>query len=386
MKQKYKLETITPVHIGSGETLNHIDGYYANGRWYHIDLDKVLAHPNADINALTSEMGQRDFRWGRYLKQRNMVATEFAAYSLLCAQDPETTDIRESIKSIRNRPYIPGSSIKGAIRTMLLSDLIYENEQQFDKSSAYLNREIEGGPPSKRRQRYPAQEIEKLGFGNDPSHDLLRALQISDTEPLESDSLAIEMAWTVTLNRQNELVQKIDNGTEYKNFVEVIQAKQRLDFTLKIDDFLFREREVTRLNFSDLQEKTLRDFADVCHFKTQMLLEDERDFYAEHNFTEIANLYDQLFGLNNSLTEGAFMLPIGWGTGYHTNTVTNLFTDGDDAPINSMRLRRHYRLGASRSQRDYYDDRAFPKTRRILYRRQNPVAPLGWIKISPEKV
>ena len=45
MKQQYQLQTVTPVHIGSGETLNHIDGYYANGRWYPIDLDKVLEHP-----------------------------------------------------------------------------------------------------------------------------------------------------------------------------------------------------------------------------------------------------------------------------------------------------------------------------------------------------
>ena len=59
MKQKYQLQTLTPVHIGSGETLNQIDGCYADGRWYHIDLERVLAHPSTDLNALTSEMSQR---------------------------------------------------------------------------------------------------------------------------------------------------------------------------------------------------------------------------------------------------------------------------------------------------------------------------------------
>ena len=49
MKQKYQLETLTPVHIGTGNTLNFMDGCYANGRWYHIDLDKVLEHPATDI-------------------------------------------------------------------------------------------------------------------------------------------------------------------------------------------------------------------------------------------------------------------------------------------------------------------------------------------------
>ena len=85
MKQTYKLETITPIHIGSGETFNHIDGYYDKNKWHRIDLDKVLAHPNVDINALTSEMSQRNFRWSDYFSRHNMNAADLSTYSLLCA-------------------------------------------------------------------------------------------------------------------------------------------------------------------------------------------------------------------------------------------------------------------------------------------------------------
>ena len=257
MKQTYLLETITPVHIGSGETLNHINGYFANGRWHYIDLDKVLAHPNVNLNALTSEMSQRDFRWKRYLQRQNMNPSDLSVYNALCAQSPETTDIREAIKSIGHRPYIPGSSIKGAMRTMLLSDMINndENKELFHKSAVHLNEELEKGPHRNPRRDTPAKQIESDAFGKDPNHDILRALQIGDTEPLASQKLAIEMAWTVTLNNNNQLVQKVDNGTEYKNFVEVIQAKQQLSFTLKIDEWLFREREKTLLEFSDFARK-----------------------------------------------------------------------------------------------------------------------------------
>lgn len=386
MKQKYQLETLTPVHIGTGNTLNFMDGCYANGRWYHIDLDKVLAHPNTDIDTLTSEMAQRDFRWQRYLQNYNTDLSELSAYSLLCAQSPETTDIREAIKSVGYRPYIPGSSIKGAIRTALLSDLInnVENERLFKGSSQHLNREIEKGTPPRLRQEYPAQKIEKSAFGNEPTHDLLRALQVSDTELLESDTLAIETAWTVTLNQNNQLDQKIEGNTEYKNFVEVIQGGKAFSFSIKIDDLLFRDREKDHLNFSNLQEKTLQEIAEVCNFETQMLMRDEQEFFNEYNFTEIANLYDKFIALNDSLTEGVFMLQIGWGTGYHSNTVTASFTEGEEAPVDLMKLRERYRLGRSRSnQRQPYDNRKFPKTRRILYRGQNPIAPLGWVKISP---
>ena len=385
MKQKYKLEIITPVHIGSGETLNHIDGYYANGRWYRIDLDKVLALPNADINALTSEMSRHNFRWNNYFSQHNMNPLELSDYSLRCQQNPEGTDIREAIKSVGNHPYIPGSSIKGAIRTMLLSDLIKneKNKRIFNNSSTHLNREIDKGPPGRRRE-YPAKQIEESVFGRDPNRDLLRALQVGDTELLKSDALAIEMVWTVTLNRGNELVQKIDNGKEYKNYVEVIQGVKFLNFTIKIDNLLFRDHEKERLNFNDLQEKTLREIADVCKFETNLLMQDEQEFFDYYDFSQIANKYDELIDQNKGLTGGAFMLQIGWGTGYHSNTVTSSFTQGDEAPIDLMELRERYRLGKSHSnQQKPYDSREFPKTRRILYQGQNPIAPLGWVKISP---
>ena len=187
----------------------------------------------------------------------------------------------------------------------------------------------------------------------------------------------------MTLNQNSELVQKIDRGREYKNFVQQIQAGQRLTFTLKIDDLLFREREKKRLGFNDLQQETLQDIVEVCRSATDQLMRGERDFFSYYRFPEVANIYDKLISLNNTLPEGAFLLQIGWGTGHHANTVTALFTEDTAAPVDSMDLRERFRLGESRSQRGRYDEREFPKTRRILYRGQNPIAPLGWVKISP---
>ena len=200
--------------------------------------------------------------------------------------------------------------------------------------------------------------------------------------------------WTVTLNGNNQLVQKIDRGQEYKHFVQQFQAQQRLTFTIKIDDFLFRDREKKRLRYSDSQEATLRDIAEVCRSDANALMKRELAFYDDYSFSEIANAYDKLIRTNEKLPEGAFLLQIGWGTGYHANTVTNTLTsiiadDADADPTEDedfwMDLRERFRLGQSRSQRDSYDPRAFPKTRRILYRGRNPIDPLGWVKVSPIK-
>ena len=383
MKQKYQLQTITPVHIGTGETLNFMDGCYTNGRWYHIDLDKVLAHPSTDLNALTSEMSQRGFRWERYLQQHNTDLSELSAYNLSCLQNPEDVEIREAIKTIGDRPYIPGSTLKGAIRTALLGEVLSESDDIYRESLSRLETLIDQGPRGNPRREQPAQRIENLAFGKDPNRDLLRALHVSDTMPVDSDTLEIGLAWTVTLDPNDRLVQKIDRGREYKNFVQHIQTGQRLTFTLKIDEILFREQEKTRLDFNPLQEKVLRDIAEVCRSATDALMRSEQDFFDYYHLPEIANIYDRLIVENNKLPEGEFLLQIGWGTGYRANTVASLYTEDEEPPIDWMDLRERFRLGESRSQRGYYDEREFPKTRRISYRGQNPIAPLGWVKISP---
>ena len=395
MKQKYQLETITPVHIGTGETLNFMDGCYANGRWYHIDLDKVLAHPSTDLNALTSEMAQRDFRWERYLRQHGSDLSELSAYSFLCPQSPEEVEIREAIKTVHNQPYIPGSTLKGAIRTRLLWDIVNnEDEEHYEQSLDYLKALSNKGPRGNQEKNQPARRIENFAFGKDPNHDLLRALQISDTKSLESDVLEIGMVWTVTLNQGNQLEEKINRGREYRNFVQQLRSGQHLTFTLKIDELLFREREKARLDFNELQIDAVQNIADVCHWVTADLIERERNFFNVHNLPEIADVYDRLIHCNDNLPKGAFLLQIGWGTGYHTSTITPLFLPDENSdeeldegnPMDKesfTNLRKRFKLGESRSQRGHYDERKFPKTRRILYRGQNPIAPLGWVKISP---
>ncbi len=384
MKQKYQLQIITPVHIGSGETLNHIDGCYANDRWYHIDLDKVLAHQSTDLNALTSEMAQRDFRWERHLREHNADLSELSAYSLACSQSPEEVEIREAIMTSGYHPFIPGSTLKGAIRTALLGEILSESDDIYGKSLNQLENLIDQGSRGNPRREQPAKGIESLAFGRDPNRDLFRALQVSDTMPLGTNSLEIGMAWTVTLNQNSQLVQKIERGREYKNFVQQFQSGQHLTFTLKIDELLFRAREKKRLGFSDLQENTLRDIAEVCRSATHQLICREQDFFGYYNLSEIADFYDRLIQENKLLPEGAFLLQIGWGTGYYSNTVTALFTEDEVSSDNlEMDLRERFKLGESRSRRGQYDDREFPKTRRILYRGRNPIAPLGWVKISP---
>ena len=122
------------------------------------------------------------------------------------------------------------------------------------------------------------------------------------------------------------------------------------------------------------------ELAEACNFVAKGLADAEAKFYDYYRLPELANFYESLSDRIENLGGGGFVLPIGWGTGYRAKTVTELLTGDDDDLM--MRLRRHYRLGESRSRRGYYDDE-FPKTRRVLYDGQTPMSPLGWVQITP---
>lgn len=380
---KYQLKTITPVHIGTGETLSQIDGFYNKGRWHRIDIDTVLAAvPESELNRLTIAMGQRNFQWGRYLPTNQ----PSASYTLPCFEDPRETEIREAIKDAFGRPVLPGSSIKGAIRTALLWGFIDDNnleaQEAFKYSVNYLKEQLRRKP----NRSWAGQSIERRVFGKDPNHDLMRVMQVSDTAPLPIEALEMGLAWTVTLNRDGELVQKREGNREYKTFVEQIRSGQTFAFSIKIDKSLFHPREKHELGFSAQQEQVLcEELAEACNCVAEYLANEEAGFYDYYRLPELANFYESLLNQITNLPDGGFCLPIGWGAGYRAKTVTELLTGGDNDEEDNdlmMKLRRYYRLGKSRSGQDYYDDE-FPKTRRVLYDRQRPKSPLGWIQITP---
>jgi CRISPR-associated protein Csm5 len=376
---KYELKTITPIHIGTGERLSQIDGFYDNGRWHRIDIDAVLAaSPESELNRLTIAMGQRGFQWQKYLPTDQ----PFARYVLPCPEEPQETEIREAIKNAFSRPMIPGSSIKGAIRTALLWDLISGDNQEAQEAFEYSVNDLKAQLRQKPNRSWAGQRIERRVLGKDPNHDLMRAVQVSDTAPIAVEALEMGVAWTVTLNREDQLVQKREGNREYKTFVEQIQAGQTLEFSIKIDKSLLRQREKRELGYSERQERVLcDDLAGVCNWVAEGLAKDESNFFGAYYLDEIASFYDTLLERIENLPDGAFILPVGWGTGYRAKTVIELLTEGENDLM--MNLRQHYRLGESRSRRDYYHDE-FPKTRRVLYHGQRPKSPLGWVQITPK--
>src|SRR5690606_2029878 len=104
----------------------------------------------------------------------------------VCSSDLRGAEIQEQIKDPWDRPYIPGSSLKGALRTAIAF-------------VGAAQRKIQINPAEFRRDsRFAAQPLEQkilnaanVPPGKVPNYDLLRALQISDTTPADRPELRL---------------------------------------------------------------------------------------------------------------------------------------------------------------------------------------------------
>ena len=93
-------------------------------------------------------------------------------------------EVGEFVKDAYGCPYVPGSSFKGMLRTVLLSALIEEGPEAF----------LQGYPQNGgwRRDKDAAAGIERQAFrGGDPRavSDIMRFVSVSDSDPLDAGDL-----------------------------------------------------------------------------------------------------------------------------------------------------------------------------------------------------
>jgi len=151
-------------------------------------------------------------------------------------------DVSLFVKDAQGMPYIPGSSIKGALRTAMLTYQIYSKEQKQDKIREARSKEWE----QEAKQCYKAQDIKRnLTQGTrrfeaewlnrlnlpgtkkgDMANSVMRGIAVSDSTPIEKTQLM--------------LAQKIDCSTKGNEqalplFRECLRPGTSCQFTITID-------------------------------------------------------------------------------------------------------------------------------------------------------
>lgn len=359
-----QIETITPLHVGSGKLYRRgIDFDLQKNQLLFYDTPKVHARiaraGNAAITRYETELLsehpslQKFFRavgWKdhEFLRHRLSVSTKFIR------------DVKGQMKTGLGVPIIPGSSLKGALRTAMLSDYFDEHPEQ--KESLFRLRN-----PNK--QKADRRIIEAV-FGDDPNHDVMRQVNVSDVE-FAKDALSLfelkvanlthdGYGFLNTFKKQNEHPDKWKMATSI--VAEAVKpGTQSQTFTLAFDGFLEENHHKV---FGKKQIPLKGDFFGAVDYHYRVLARKEHDFFAEHGMDEAARFYQQNI-LDREFGDTEVLIRVGWGGGWK-------FMTGDWLSVQQLQqVRRQYRLGKK-------DHSVFPKSRRLAIENNFPSVPLGW--------
>ncbi len=258
-----KIRTIAPVFIGSGKEIGKKEYLFLNQRQVGI-LDtqlfygylKKLGKEQAFEQYLLGNnyMDLKTWLWKQNLKPA--AVQPYLKYVLDCGdaileKGANRLQVLEGIKDAYGKPYIPGSSLKGMFRTVLLGADIIQHPEKFKKEKEDLKR---NAAFKKKRSVYLKKEIEAIegatyrvldrekNKSKVPTNDILQGFQVGDSNPISTEDLV--------------LCQKIDlhvNEIERKLPIlrECIKPGTEICFSIAVDtDFC----KITEKTFCDAME------------------------------------------------------------------------------------------------------------------------------------
>lgn len=416
---KLQIKTVSPIHIGNGEKYN--------GLSYIVSGEKLLFYDSAKIiENITSQYNKRFIEWieqksyeverlekqkrnerdeqkrknlNRLLRdaQKKLSLREFNENAIrdaniksrfsknfLYAIDTQSqvydnVDIDCFIKQ-NNKPYIPGTEIKGAIRTSLFYSLLQQDlswkwlkeelenfgkrhkndlQQIAGKKGKWVNdikkRLVDSMGKSEERLQAKLLRVDK---SNDAKYDLLKLLYVGDSELKNSQAcLFVSNLEVKGINKRFPLFQEL--------------CKKDQTFTcqgFKLDN---NKAILERLGFNDEQKRVVSDVKNLfrcCYEFSNRLLDEE---LAYHHYPQ--KIKDKFTVIKNANKPDSPVIRIGKNEGYSSLTVGLLVKDKDRSLYDNV-------LCHATKNTSYAGN--FPKTRRIVNLGNGDVDTCGWVKLS----
>ena len=366
--QKVKIETLTPVHIGSGRILRYGPDFVKGT--LRIDGESALALGIVDAKKVLSIVGEKNIdKWVTAIERKestldfvhgfnkSITVHDVALRELLLWDDSvnNTDTLREQLYDGYMQPYIPGSSIKGAIRTAVLSQKIKERADLLNDF----------------------RHAEKRLFGKTPQDDVFRFLRIGDAYfgNVFENNLVVRME---SLNIRDT---KGLWDTTKTQLVEVIGPEDESSFAISIDfaNMNRNAQEISSLRSYESLFKTINEH-------TKQLLVEEVNRWKEYATQAIdgsdkVELYIE--AVNNILKEvhncregQSCILRIGYGSGWRF--ITGAWTEDLDSSVWNGQVVKESRPNNELRYQGY----VFPKTRRIGNIYSDETNLLGFVKLS----
>lgn len=451
MPMKLKIKILSPVHIGSGEKKNKMSFIQEGNRVYFINEEFFLKLIDEEkitdvfiqwVNGGGSNISLFFNNYNQYKHIRKKLLER----PLYCLPVKGSIDreITLHIKDANNNFYIPGSSIKGAIRTALLYNILKEGKPDTQQLlygvsdtdiKGVLNIDSDKG-------KWAGMEIEKftlragvkkeLDSGkiikkyDDAKYDLLRFIHISDINiplskcsiiPVRTFSSVSEDLMSVKSFITN--IEIIENGQyelnidiEMKRLLalkNIDTSKEWIDINDKLEKcFGFKLHELTIDNLDYYREKILDRILNFCKvFSKDKMIQDlhlikNKKIKIHKQCGTSLTVQNECPKCKNSLTEkeietisletiehpyrkifqnGDTLIQIGFGSGWKGKTTGMYF---DHEQIKQFR-KKFNGIWKGKLLRDGGLLNIFPKTLRFaMWSEKNNFSflPLGWVKLE----
>lgn len=370
--KKIRLTAKSPIHIGSVEQkITRFEFIHQGQYLYPISEDRLsvfLQKKNlipSYVNAVERE-GNR-FNLADYFKNRgiSLKAEDLETLSnsrkiKLLADASRMQDFKPFIRDGFGNPYIPGTSIKGVIRTALLYNAVkafkQKDLQKFQGMiEEKISEDIDSDPKKKNKKRLFQwgneewlEDFVLFGKRRSPNTDWLRMLHISDAYP--TGNIETVLIPASILKRENGWTYKKEySGQNTAIWVECILENTVFEFEAVwdkrlLDDFRRHNRDIQLPdNLNAVFEGVNKWANDVFDF--------EKQFSKGH---DLENWYK-----NNTST-----FRVGFGSGMVSTTIAMLLNE-------ELRKKVRNYAGLNRGQ-----DIA-PKSRRAWLKNNN-LLPFGW--------
>lgn len=355
------VQILTPLHIGTGRTLVRDFDYVARGdRTFRLKEDGLVEVLYARDPKLTEQLMRTPP--GQFLRPEDLrEGSPFVRYVL--PGEPKGKEFREQIKDAHDRPYLPGSSLKGALRTVLA----WHGWKELGLSLRDLDPRVE-------RAKFAARAPERKIFGNDPHHDLLRALRIADSVPVpitvRSLGIYVVQVWT-------------KRGPAAPISVEAVQPETPFSLEATVDEKLFSDWSRQAPGFPLPHRNWLEGLPKIARDRATERRKKESDIWTSWGCAE--NPYDpleRLIQLKSAEEEKGFPLQLGFGTGWEGTTI--------GAPLKQdpewTKVFQRFGLGKVPGKKGVtVPPDAFPSSRRVIAHEvgnRTHLTPLGWVWVQ----
>ena len=243
-----ELTALTPVHIGDGTILNKKDIYTVEGK----DVTKIFI--NDQIKLYDYFVGQgKEEEFIQYLlntdskgiKEVFNVTPELykkeqlAKYILSYGDKGKINNIHAFIKDAYDKPYIPGSSLKGMIKSAIL---VYKLSQDSQLQHSIKEEILKESKKDKMDFKDIDEKISSIfdkKFANDCEVKAFSGVVVSDSSPIPISQLQLVKKIDYKLPRN---IYQINNLGDYKNefkelptYKEVLRKLTKTNFFIKID-------------------------------------------------------------------------------------------------------------------------------------------------------